>query len=72
MATFFARGWLALSLGLSWGAVARAAEPEAPAAPAPAAEAPEFNPLAIPQTAELKPLLEYIDQVGRWQPQLTN
>lgn len=68
MDTLFARGLLALTLGLSWGVVANAAEPEAPA---PAAEAPEFNPLAVPQAAELKPLLEYIDQVGRWQPKLT-
>lgn len=64
------RGWLALSLGLSLGLNAAAADPT-PTAPPPAAEAPAFNPLAVPQTTELKPLLEFIDQVGKWQPKMT-
>lgn len=70
MGPLLARGWLSLSLGLSCGGLAMAAEPPAaaPAVETPAAEAPAFNPLAVPQTTELKPLLEFIDQVGRWQP----
>ena len=74
MVTFLKRGLVAFTLGMSCGIQAIAADPPAappPTAPAPAPETAEFNPLAIPQTAELKPLLEYIDQVGRWQPMLT-
>jgi thiol-disulfide isomerase/thioredoxin len=59
---------LALSLALSWGFIARAADPSA--AEAPAAEAPAFDPFTVPQTTELKPLLEFVDQVGKWKPQV--
>ena len=60
MVTFFSRGLLALSLGFSWSIVVRAADP------APAAAAPAFDPLAIPQTTEIQPLLKYIEQVAKW------
>jgi peroxiredoxin len=70
MASSFARGLLALSLGLAASGLAVAAEPP-PAFPPPATEAPAFNPFAIPQTTDLKSLLNYIDQVGKWQPRVT-
>ncbi len=71
MGTLFTRGLIALSLGLFGGLSTSAAEPAngTPAAEAPKAEG--FNPFAVPQTTELKPLIEFIDQVGRWQPQVT-
>ncbi len=71
MVTYIARGFLALSLAFSWSAVAPAADPAPAVESAPAAPAAEFNPLAVPQTTELKPLLAYIEQVSEWQPMLT-
>ncbi len=84
MVSSLVRGMLALSLALSLGIIVRAAEqpaltppkadspaPDAPAPDAPAPLAPAFDPFTVPQTTELKPLLQFIDQVGKWQPRVT-
>ena len=50
-------------------------EPSAPAIdappPAPGDAAPAFVPFTVPQTTELQPLVEFIDQVGRWRTPIT-